>query len=293
MDWINRYAAQLDRISGMTPSRVWAGFFLILLGVETVDYTTGPSLDVCFLLTFPVYLITWRLGWGLGWLSAVFCSASALGVSFLDEMTRFHPWVALVNFVTLFLYLGFFASVVDALRGEMRHRRLLARTDPLTELQNRRAFDEALGKELGRLARFGRPFTLLYFDLDWFKWVNDTQGHPAGDELLRKVARVVQGCVRETDAAGRMGGDEFAVLLPETGREGAEEAIAHLQSELNALFASTGYPVSASFGRLTCDSPQMSLENIWEEVDRRMYAEKLRRKASREAAVPPGGMWQR
>ena len=92
--------------------------------------------------------------------------------------------------------------------------------DGLTQLHNRRFFQEALERELARSKRYGHPFALVVFDIDHFKRVNDTHGHLAGDAVLRRVGALVRGKVRTNDTAARVGGEEFAVILPEADRMG-------------------------------------------------------------------------
>jgi diguanylate cyclase (GGDEF)-like protein len=95
-----------------------------------------------------------------------------------------------------------------------------ATTDELTGLANRRRFMEALGAEIERLERFGGALTLVLADIDDFKRINDRFGHHVGDEALRRFAQLLTAELREIDVAGRLGGEEFAVLLPETDLEG-------------------------------------------------------------------------
>lgn len=101
----------------------------------------------------------------------------------------------------------------------MRELRRLATRDALTGLLNRRAFDELISDETERALRLKRPFALVMLDVDHFKSVNDTHGHSAGDTVLATVARVLEAQVRTIDKVARVGGEEFAVLLMETGRE--------------------------------------------------------------------------
>ena len=103
------------------------------------------------------------------------------------------------------------------------HLAWLADHDPLTNLFNRRRFSEELEQMLGWAERYQHPGALLFFDLDRFKYINDTSGHQAGDALLKMVAEMLSRTIRTADVTGRLGGDEFAVILPEISAGGAIE----------------------------------------------------------------------
>jgi diguanylate cyclase (GGDEF)-like protein len=123
-------------------------------------------------------------------------------------------------------------------------------TDELTDLANRRRFMDALRQEVARSARLKTPLALVLFDLDHFKLINDRCGHQAGDDVLRSAAEVIRARVRETDLAARIGGEEFAVILPGTDLEGAAALAEHLRRDLTAgvVVPNAGLTLTASFG---------------------------------------------
>jgi diguanylate cyclase (GGDEF)-like protein len=121
-------------------------------------------------------------------------------------------------------------------------------TDHLTGLANRRRFERQLEREVARTVRYGHPFCLLLLDIDNFKGVNDTRGHEAGDEALRRVGNTIQAGTRGIDTGARIGGDEFAVILPETGLARGLEVAERLRAAIRALDISPVESVTASLG---------------------------------------------
>ena len=124
-------------------------------------------------------------------------------------------------------------------------------TDGLTQVNNRRHFDETLEREYLRARRHTRPLALLVMDIDYFKKINDQYGHLAGDHVLRELAGLVQGRVRRDETVARYGGEEFVVLLPETTLEGAVSLAENLRARIAAhsfVFQNTTIAVSVSVG---------------------------------------------
>lgn len=134
---------------------------------------------------------------------------------------------------------------------QLRH---LSETDALTGLANRRAFDQQLNKEFQRYLRYRHPFCVVMVDIDWFKHINDTYGHPAGDHVLTEFAWRLRDHIRKTDVLARIGGEEFAILMPETSPLEAKKRTEALQECINnAPFqlgnsADSPLMMTASFG---------------------------------------------
>ena len=161
----------------------------------------------------------------------------------------------------------------DALIGELSGA---ARSDRLTGLANRLAFEEHLGRELARASRSGEPLTLLMGDLDNFKQVNDQWGHAAGDHLLADVAQVLRERLRETDTPARLGGDEFAILLPGTDTERANEIGRRLADEVGAMPRPAASAGGLSYGVATLPPEGSTIDDFLRVADMALYAAKRR-----------------
>jgi diguanylate cyclase (GGDEF)-like protein len=164
------------------------------------------------------------------------------------------------------------AEALPRLHQALDSERERARTDPLTSLGNRRFFELVARAELARTRRYKRPLALGFVDVDFFKEVNDRLGHQAGDQLLQLIAREIRRVMRSSDLIARIGGDEFALLLPETPAEGAEVAFRKMHGHLSAVVEREGFPVSFSTGVVTCEHFQgVTLEDLLREADQTMY----------------------
>ena len=153
----------------------------------------------------------------------------------------------------------------------------LADHDPLTHLFNRRRFQEELERMLNLAIRYRRPGALLFFDLDQFKYINDTSGHQAGDTLLKTVAHMLSRAVRDVDVTGRLGGDEFAVVLPETTAEGAivvTKAILELLGQARLTVDDRTHKASASIGIALFPEHGKDVHELLAAADLAMYQAK-------------------
>ncbi|MEW6766022.1 MAG: diguanylate cyclase [Pseudomonadota bacterium] len=153
----------------------------------------------------------------------------------------------------------------------------LATTDPLTSLPNRRYFMQSMEKELARIQRTTATDCLLMFDLDHFKRINDQYGHAAGDLVLTTVAEVLRAELRQGDVAGRLGGEEFAVLLPETDLSHGHVVAERLRTSLEATalkIANEPVRITASIGCAEIRSGETSVDEALARVDRALYRAK-------------------
>lgn len=153
--------------------------------------------------------------------------------------------------------------------GPERVLRLVEETrrDYLTGLLNRRGFEESLGIEVERLKRYGKIFSVLYLDMDDLKLINDSQGHHMGDRAIIAIAKIIQDILRITDFAGRVGGDEFIIVLPETNEQGAMSVIKRIKEKASNI--SIGY--SSFYDGLV-------VKEVIRTAESRMYKDKRERK---------------
>jgi diguanylate cyclase (GGDEF)-like protein len=182
------------------------------------------------------------------------------------------------------------ATHIDALVArarELERNRRMAATDPLTRAANRRALDDALRRELARSQRSRKPLSLLLLDLDGLKAINDTFGHAAGDRALRAVARCARQVVRRCDLVARIGGDEFAVLLPETDAAGARAIGQRIRSKL-AEASTSSLPLRLSLGVARARHALLESQELLETADAELYRDKVARRSirPREWLVP-------
>ena len=159
---------------------------------------------------------------------------------------------------------------------DLRRLRHNAATDPLTGLNNRRMFEEYLDQEIDRSTRYKSTFALLTFDLRKFKSVNDSYGHAAGDAILRSVARASLATIRGSDIPCRIGGDEFAILLPQGERFGTQVLAERISRKFEeyARSLTPGVPVGIDYGIAVFPEDGKDAARLCEAADRRLYAGK-------------------
>lgn len=174
-----------------------------------------------------------------------------------------------------------FNGMADRLAATMQRLESLSRRDGLTGLYNRREFDERLAAELIRARRYNHAGSLLLLDVDRFKLINDRYGHQAGDAALKHLAGILQGRLREADVAFRFGGDEFAILLPETGQQDAvalAEGLRTLVAARTLQFQGQTLSLSISVGVGSYPECGLAPESLVAVADASLYADKAARR---------------
>jgi diguanylate cyclase (GGDEF)-like protein len=157
--------------------------------------------------------------------------------------------------------------------GRAREMAKRADTDALTGVLNRMGFNDAISRELGRARRYQQPLSVAIADIDHFKRVNDEFGHPVGDQVLVRTAKLLSSCVRDSDTVARWGGEEFALIAPMTTEEGAARLAEKLRSIMAATHLGPKEAVTASFGVAEM-RPDDTVETLLQRADAALYRAK-------------------
>lgn len=276
------------RVSGrvLATAPVLAVLIIGVLNLVTRDASTGSQLFLLWPMLFAASFLSRRrtLVVGIGVLVA---EAVVMGV--LEPAGR-----AVVD--TLALAVVYSVAAIAVLTFRARVELLLvalsaqAREDALTGLPNRRAFDDQLAQLAALSERSGESLSLLAVDVDWFKDVNDTRGHAAGDQVLRSVADALRRSGREADLVARVGGDEFAMILPRCTFADALAVSMKVREHVSVHTARLGAAVTVSVGAATMPEMAATPEQLLVVADAALYAAKVE---GREHGRPAGAPYQR
>jgi diguanylate cyclase (GGDEF) domain len=249
------------------------GFVLIgIIGI--CDFLTGYELAFSVFYVLPISLVTWftsrRLGLVTSFASAIVWLVADISTGHPYSSSIFPIWNTLMRF-TFFVII---TLLLSSLKTSITLERELSRTDYLTGTANSRFFNELMRLEIERLQRYSHPFSLAYFDIDNFKSINDQCGHSTGDDVLRTVACCVKKHLRKTDVVAVLGGDEFALLFPETDQASAHVVTSKVQGMLLEEMQSHNWPITFSIGVITCSSAPNTIDELVRMADELMYSVK-------------------
>ncbi len=262
--------------------------FSLIGGVGLLDFLTRYEFDFSLLYLIPIALLTWLTGRRLGMVASVLsvCLRLLSHVATENSIAELvvPAWNALIR-LSMFVIV---ALLLSALRKALDRERELAKVDYMTGAINSRFFSEVVQMELHRTRRYKHPFTIAYLDIDNFKSVNDQLGHTIGDQVLRAVVTQAKQRLRKTDVVARVGGDEFAVLLPETDQDAAKVVLSTLHNDIVGGLQQRQWPVTLSIGVLTCRDAPQAPDDVVRMVDDLMYSVKRGGKhAIKYATFPP------
>lgn len=249
------------------------GCLLIAL-VALLDYGMGSGFEVGIFYLIPIFVLTWYASTPAGIIAAVLATLiwamvhAATGRVSLNLAVN--TWNTLIEF-GIFL-IG--AILLSRLKRQTQQLEELASQDLLTGVANRRSFYQAAETEIKRCQRYGSVFTFAYIDIDNFRLVNDIYGQNTGDDLLNQVAAAIQRNTRNIDTVGRLGGDEFGVLLPQTDSDGARLVSKRIQDLLTELVVTHRWPISFSIVLVTFTKPPASTREMTERADKLMNSVK-------------------
>ena len=262
--------------------------FLISILAAGAMVGGGPALLFAGLTTI-ANIVTWVYASGHPVAGALPFDQTAGAIFLLSNTIVAASLAAVLSF-----YSSYMRRSISTLNVQAEQMTELAHTDPMTGLANRRWLMEQLGREFSRARRYRRPLSLLYLDLDGFKAINDRFGHLFGDEVLTGVGRAMKSVLRSTDLLARIGGDEFVVLLPETGIEGAHNVTAKLRKALAAYGQQLGPAVPtlsfcAGVGQLRQEDA--TIDDILSRADEAQYLAKGtgpgHTRSEKELVAPP------
>jgi diguanylate cyclase (GGDEF)-like protein len=246
------------------------GGFLLALTIGWIDFLTGFEVSLSYFYLIPISVATWARGERAGLVTTALCAVISLLASLLGRPPFQSNLVIIWNVAirsAIFLQV---TLLIATLREHWVEARQLARTDFLTGALNNRAFYEVIHAELDRARRYRRPLAIAYIDLDNFKQVNDEFGHSIGDAVLRTVARTILANIRKVDVLARIGGDEFAVLMPETGLE-SQEMLRRLHGLVTEELRRGMWNTTVSMGAAAFLTPPHEVDDVLRMADNAMY----------------------
>jgi len=267
----------LDRFEGVVTLRdlahVTAGI-LYCIAVLLLDMSTSSDIIEAFLLPLAyIAIYPIKRDWAVLLVAAVAIACVFVGLTDDDGESLAAVVVNRAMTIAVIIGVGFLLHRVSASERQLFR---IATTDPLTGIYNRRHFMTLLGREQERALRYGNTFSLLILDIDHFKRINDTHGHPVGDEAIKAMAGAASAHRRPADIIGRFGGEEFVVLLPQTDEAGAVIAAERIRQSVGEIVVPAGTQdvrFTVSIGAATY-ARRTKVEQLLECADQALYAAK-------------------
>ncbi len=266
---------RLDRtISGFSHITLLIAAVGFILLVGLIRYATGTEYALSVFFMFPIVFSTWYVGIKSGVGMAIFSIITWLFADLLLLSGSAEVHIPLINETFRLIVFLFVSILVWEFKQALENQKQIARTDTLTGMSNRLSFFEIAEREMSRARRFNYSLSIIYMDIDNFKFVNDNSGHRVGDRLLKVVADTILENIRNIDVAARIGGDELGILLAETDVNGALALAQKLQKKLDEQMSRYLWPVTFSMGVATFPNIGISVGDMLNVADKLMYVAK-------------------
>jgi len=256
-------------------------YCLLLVAYDAVlDFQTGYEMTYFVFYILPVAIAAWYGNRAMAWAISIISGIAWLAVDLIDGHPYSHHWYAYWNGAVRLSFFVLIAQLVTSVRLHLELEKSLAREDDLTQVPNRLAFKENCDVLFPLASRNRSPMALGYIDIDDFSRLNDMHGHGFGDQVLVTVAGLLKDSLRKTDVFGRIVGNEFAVLLPNTDPDTARDWFAALHGSLSERAQAEGWPIGFSIGVAVIENPDISTEQAMQFADELVHRVKKSDKSS-------------
>ncbi|WP_192222473.1 GGDEF domain-containing protein [Microcoleus sp. FACHB-SPT15] len=247
----------------------WGAILFSLIG--GIDSLVIPEISLSFFYLLPISFVTWFVKKEAGIITAF---ASVVAIFSLNNNHQPNGSALLSSYWENTVILMFFLTVcylVFELRAAKEREKEIARIDHITGLANKRLFFELARLEVKKSIRYRHPITVIDIDIDDFTSIYDKLGQSIGNKLLQIVAETLKDSIRETDIMGRIGSDEFVILLPGSGHEPAQVVANRVQKQLREAMETHKWSVTFSIGAVTFINPPNSVDAMIQRADHLMY----------------------
>lgn len=249
--------------------KIVAVFSVFLIGY--LHYFVGPLFEFHLFFFIPIIIASWFISQFFSYLILMLVIALwTLGdYLIIKGTTNLFPFVFnAIMHALIIIYLNYLLGYIRQL---LIKESQLAREDSLTKIPNRRGFYEYGETAFSTANRLQLPITSIFIDLDEFKSINDTYGHKIGDQVLYETAQTIKESIRKTDVVGRLGGDEFCIILLNVGSKQAKDFSESLRNKLNEKLGHHGWKPTFSMGVVSYESTPVSFQDLIQRADSLMY----------------------
>jgi len=265
------YLSILTQIRNKNKIPVFIICIISVLSLGVVDYYTGHELVFAIFYLIIISLSILFADIYLGVFISILSASVGLWVDISYPANYTSVMFPILNNTFRLCYYILHTMLIYKLLSLYRQSRELSLIDPLTKINNYRSFQIQLQHEINKSHRTQLPLSIVYFDIDNFKSVNDNYGHSTGDFLLQTIAGCILKIIRPDDVIARLGGDEFALLLPETDYVNAEHVINRIQREVLNVANTNKWPISLSIGVVIFKESSIEIDEMIKIADELMY----------------------